>query len=95
MEHTIKQNWALAQIGGYDSSKAAALDSSDIEPEIYDILIDSAHKGIETHQRWLEAHKKIMGYDTQYMFDASTPASGYNRDMWLIAQYSGIEVTIS
>lgn len=76
-EGTITENWALAQLDGYDSSLEAALSLSDLKPEVYEQIINTAHDGIEQFHRYVELHKKAGGLQKQYLFDLESPSSDF------------------
>ncbi len=80
LEGTVLENWAYAQLNGYDSSREAALDTNNVESEIYDLLIESAHAGLEDFQRYLLLHKEGLGLDEQYSYDLSTAVSSFSKD---------------
>lgn len=75
LEDCMKSYWATAQLSGYDSTLEAALDAGDVEPEIYDMLIDAAHKAAPDYERYFNAHKKALGLDVQYPFDMAASVS--------------------
>ena len=77
LDACVSQNWAAAQINKYGTSREAALAASDVDPAVYDLLIDAAHKGTADYQRYLNAHKRGLGLDVQYPFDMGTYVSDY------------------
>ena len=77
LEMTVAENWAYAQIGGYDSSREAALDASDVDPEVYDLMIEAAHQGAADYQRYLNIHKRGLGLEKQYPSDTVACVSDY------------------
>jgi len=78
LEMNYQEYWGYAQINNYDSGLEYALASSDVEPEIYDMLIDAAHTGLEDYQRYLNLHKQALGLDKQYSFDLNSTLSEYS-----------------
>lgn len=77
LENQIATNWAYAQLDGYDSSREAALAATDVDPEIFDRVIEAAHAGAGDYQRYLEAHRRALGLEEQYSFDTATYVSDY------------------
>lgn len=77
LEMTVAENWAYAQIGNYDSSREAALDASDVDPEVYDLMIEAAHEGAADYQRYLNTHKRGLKLEKQYPFDIAAYVSDY------------------
>lgn len=78
LEANAAEIWAFAQIDNHDSSREAALDSSDVDPAIYDFLIAAAHKGAPDYRRYLSVHKRGLKLDEQYPFDMSDYVSDYS-----------------
>ena len=77
LEMNVSENWAIAQINGYESSREAALDASDVDPAVYDLVIEAAHQGAADYQRYLNAHKRGLELEAQYPFDTATYISDY------------------
>lgn len=78
LEMCVGENWAAAQINHYDSSREAALAKSDVDPAVYDMLVEAAHRGAPDYQRYLNVHKRGLGLDVQYPFDTAASVSDYN-----------------
>lgn len=78
LEMCYQEYWGNAKINDFGSGLELALSSSDVEPEIYDMLLEAAHAGIEDYQRYLNLHKQGLGYDKQYFFDLNTTLSEYS-----------------
>ena len=78
LEQCFQEYWGAAQIKNYDSSLEFALSSSDVEPEIYEMLINAAHAGLEDYQRYLNLHKQALGLEKQYTFDLNTTTAEYS-----------------
>ena len=74
---TVSDNWGYAQVQGYESSREAAMDAMDVDPAIYDMIIQAAHQGVEDYQRYLDAHKRGLGLEAQYGFDMASSVSDY------------------
>ena len=77
LEMNVSENWAIAQINGYESSREAALDASDVDLAVYDMVIEAARQGAADYQRYLNAHKRGLGLEEQYPFDTATYISDY------------------
>jgi hypothetical protein len=50
----------------------------DVDPSVYDMLIECAHEGIADYQRYYRAHARGLGLDEQYPFDMATYVSDFN-----------------
>lgn len=78
LEDAVNTNWADAQLNNYETSRAAALAASDVDPAIYDLVIEAAHAGAADYQRYLDAHKRGLGLEEQYAFDLADYVSNYD-----------------
>ncbi len=77
LEENCSQCYAAALIDGYDTSLEAALDNYDIDEEVFDMLVQSAHDGLPEYQRYLRLHAQAIGVDVQYPFNMGESASNY------------------
>ena len=77
LEDAVRTNWASAQLNNYATSREAALAASDVDPAIYDMVIEAAHEGAPDYQRYLSAHKRGLGLEEQYPFDLPTYVSDF------------------
>ena len=77
LETQLVTNWASAQLNSYATSREAALAASDVDPAIYDMVIEAAHEGAQDYQRYLAAHKRGLSLEEQYPFDLAAYVSGY------------------
>lgn len=78
LEETVATNWAYAQLDECETSREAAMDASDLDPAIYDMVIEAARKGAPDYQRYLDIHRRGLGLDVQYPFDLATYVSDFN-----------------
>lgn len=78
LEMAVQEYWADAQIEQYDSCLQYALESEDVDPAIYDMLVEAAHRGITDYQRYLNLHKQALGLEKQYSFDMNQTVSEYS-----------------
>lgn len=69
--------WAEAQLSGYETTRAAAMDAEDVDPAIYDMVLEAGHEGAADYQRYLDAHARACGLDEQYAFDLKLYVSNY------------------
>ncbi|MCR5355842.1 MAG: hypothetical protein K6E63_00410 [Lachnospiraceae bacterium] len=77
LEGAMKANWAKAQINGFDSTLDAALYNSEVEPEIYDRIIDFSHTMLPKIHEYYEARRQILGYDEFNYSDLVMPVTDY------------------
>ncbi len=80
LEDCVRTYWAVTQVDGYETSRAGAMAAYDVEPEVYDLLIQAAHEALPEYQRYLKLHKEAMGLDRQYYFDVRQSVSDYQAD---------------
>ena len=78
LEETVATNWAYAQLNGYETSREAAMADNDLDPAIYDMVIEAARQGAPDYQRYLDIHRRAFGLDVQYPFEAAVCVSRFN-----------------
>ncbi len=54
---------------GYDSCLSKALFEEDVDEKVYRNLIESVHAACPVMHRYIALRKKLLGYDTMYMYD--------------------------
>ena len=77
LDEQIRTFWAGAQIEGYDSSLEAALHDSDVDPEVYNKIIEFSRDLLPKMHEFFAAKKKCMGLDEMMAFDIRQPSSDY------------------
>lgn len=75
MEGFMRAQWAVAQADKKASVREAAMKDIDVEPEVYDLLIEAAHKAVPEYQRYLDMHREALGLDEQYPFEVDQSVS--------------------
>ena len=78
LEEHAAQTWADAQISGYDTTRQSELAKNDLDPEVYDLLIEAAHTGVKGYQRYLKAHAKGLGQDVQSLSELGIYLSDFD-----------------
>lgn len=78
LEGNARQAYASALLSHFESTREAQLHDYDVDPVVYDMLIECAHDGIEDYQRYYRAHARGLGLDEQYPFDMATYVSDFN-----------------
>ena len=81
LEENAEQAYASALINDYDTTRAAAMDAEDVDPVVYDMLIEAAHEGASDYQRYLNAHARGLGLDEQRPYDMGTYVSDFYPDL--------------
>lgn len=69
----MQQELFFAQMRNYDSSRAAALDYSNIPLEVYDSLIEAVHRNLPLMYKYVDIRKKVLGVDELHMYDVYVP----------------------
>lgn len=69
----LQQELFFAQMRNYDSSRAAALDYSNIPLEVYDSLIEAVHRNLPLMYKYVDIRKKVLGVDELHMYDVYVP----------------------
>ena len=78
LEGGMRAWWAEAQVKGFDTTLAAALDKEDIQPEIYDRIIEFAHSLMPKVHEYNAIRKIQLGLDEMLPSDAYVPLSDYD-----------------
>lgn len=81
LEENAKQAYASALINDYDTTREAAMDAEDVDPVVYDMLIEAAHEGAADYQRYLDAHARGLGLEEQRPYDMGTYVSDFYPDL--------------
>ncbi len=78
LEENAEQAYAAAQINDYATTREYALDSYDMDPKVYDLLVNAAHDGAGDYQRYLAAHARGLGLEEQRPYHMAEYVSEYN-----------------
>ena len=78
LEGNAREAYARALLNHFETTREAQLYAFDVDPAVYDMLIECAHEGIEDYQRYNRAHAHGLGLDVQYPFDMATYVSDFN-----------------
>ncbi len=76
LDSHMKAYWAEAQINGYDSTLAYALNSNDIDPAIYDRIIQFAHDTLGKMHEYYAAKFDHLGLEAT-IYNLDMPSSDY------------------
>lgn len=77
LEGAMKGNWADAQIYGFDSTLKKALHDTDVDPKVYDKIIDFTHEMLPKVYEYYEAKKQILGQDEMMLCDLNQSVTDY------------------
>ncbi len=73
LDAQFKQLKFFADARGYASTRAAALDATEVPESVYDNLIKAVHDNLESMYRYVALRKKLLGLDELHMYDVYTP----------------------
>ena len=73
LDGQFKQLRFFANARKYPSTRAAALDSTEVPEEVYDNLIEAVHANLDKMYRYVALRKKLLGVDELHMSDVYTP----------------------
>ena len=69
----VKKNVFYKTVRGYESCKARAMDSEDVNPIVYDNLLEAVHNAQPTMHRYIRLHRDTLGLPEQHMYDLYVP----------------------
>ncbi|NLV73510.1 MAG: oligoendopeptidase F [Chloroflexi bacterium] len=74
LEGAVKSHTVLAQLRGFGSALEAALFNDNVQPAVYNSLIEAVHNALPAFYRYIEVRKKLLGLDPLHLYDAYVPA---------------------
>lgn len=69
----MKQLNFYAKMRKYNNSLEAALDSTNVNPQIYYNLIEAVHENMESMYKYVRLRKKLLNVDELHMYDLYVP----------------------
>lgn len=69
LEGNAKAAYAAALLNHHETTREDALDVYDVDPRVYDLLVEAAHEGAADNQRYLKTHARGLGLEKQYSYD--------------------------
>ena len=69
LEGNAKAAYAGALLNHHETTREDALDAYDVDPRVYDLLVEAAHEGAADNQRYLKTHARGLGLEKQYSYD--------------------------
>ena len=69
----VMKNVFYKTVRGYESCKARAMDSEDVNPIVYDNLLEAVHNAQPTMHRYIRLHRDTLGLPEQHMYDLYVP----------------------
>ncbi len=69
----VKADVFYKTVRKFDSCKAMALDGEDVQPIVYENLIEAVHGALDTMHEYIRVRKAVLGMDEQHMYDVHIP----------------------
>lgn len=69
----MKQLNFFSKMRKYDSPLAAALDNTNVDPQVYYNLIDAVHENMDAMYKYVRLRKKLLKVDMLHMYDLYVP----------------------
>ncbi len=69
----VEFNSFLARARGYDGARSAYLGKDNIDPAVYDNLVDTINRNLAPLHKYMRLRKKVMGVDELRLFDLYVP----------------------
>ena len=69
----VNKDVFMARARKYDSCLAKALSGEDVEPQVYENLLESINEALPLVHRYVKDRKEILGVDQLHMYDIYTP----------------------
>lgn len=70
---SLKKDLFQTRARKFDSCRMANLHGKNIDPSVYDNLIDAVHENLHLLHRYVSLRKKMLGLDEIHMYDLYTP----------------------
>lgn len=74
-QKSVTRDVTTAEIRGYESSKAAALDAANVPPVVYDTLLETVRAQSDVLDRHARLKRQALGVDTLRMWDLYMPVA--------------------
>ena len=69
LEGNAKAAYANALLNHHETTREDALDAYDVDPRVYDLLVEAAHEGAADNQRYLKTHARGLGLEKLHSYD--------------------------
>ncbi|MEG6615322.1 oligoendopeptidase F [Peptococcaceae bacterium 1198_IL3148] len=73
LSSSVKRDIFYAQVRKHPSALEAALFSDNVQPQVYDNLIQTVRKNLHLMHRYVALRKKLLAVDELHMYDIYTP----------------------
>lgn len=69
----VKKDVFYKTVRNYDSCKAMSLDGEDVQPIVYENLIEAVHAGLPAMHEYISLRKEVLGFEEQHIYDLFVP----------------------
>ncbi|MBQ9728332.1 MAG: oligoendopeptidase F [Clostridia bacterium] len=69
----VKKDVFYKTVRGYESCLSMALQREDVQPKVYENLIESVHKALPVMHEYVSVRKQVLGFEKQHMYDIYVP----------------------
>lgn len=69
----VKKDVFYKTVRKYESCKAMALDGEDVDPIVYENLIEAVHSSLSYMHEYIALRKEVLGFEEQHMYDINVP----------------------
>lgn len=69
----VKKNVFYKTVRNYDSCLAMAMDGEDVDPIVYENLVESVHKALPIMHEYISLRKEVKGLKEQHIYDLFVP----------------------
>ena len=69
----VKKNVFYKTVRGYESCMAMAMDGEDVDPKVYDNLIEATHNALPTMHEYISVRKRVLDMPEQHIYDLYVP----------------------
>jgi len=77
LEGCMKGNWARAQLYGFSTSMEAAFHQTDVNPLVYEKIMESVHRMLPKAHAYYAAKKKAYGLAEMFPSEMTVPVSSF------------------
>ena len=69
----VKKDVFYKTVRKYDSCMAMAMDGEDVDPKVYENLIEATHAALPAMHEYISLRKQVLGIEEQHMYDIYVP----------------------
>ena len=69
----VKKNVFYKTVKKYESCMAMAMDGEDVDPKVYENLVEAVHAALPIMHEYISLRKKVTGLEEQHMYDVYIP----------------------